>query len=145
MREVTITTDGACSGNPGPGGWGAILRAGKAVKKMSGFAPQTTNNQMELIAAINSIQILNEPCKVTLRTDSKYVAEGVSSLDAYKERGWATKTKEPLKNGLLWMIMDNILARHEIHIEKLAGHSGDPDNEECDRMAKQAIAEGRHV
>jgi len=140
--ETLIYTDGACRGNPGPGGWGAILRYNGHEKTLYGAEPMTTNNRMELMAAIQALESLKRPCKVRLTTDSQYVQKGISEwLANWKRRGWKTAAKKPVKNADLWMRLDEAVADHDIRWEWVRGHSGHPENELADSLANQAIDE----
>ena len=136
MKQVTIYTDGACSGNPGPGGWGAILRYKDAVRELSGGEAQTTNNRMELLGAISALSALKEPCRVELYTDSKYLSDAVSKgwLRAWKAKGWRRKDGE-LKNPDLWMELDRLLAEHDVTFFWVKGHADNEYNNRCDTMA----------
>ena len=141
---VAIYTDGACSGNPGPGGWGAVLRWRGHARELSGFEPATTNNRMELLAAINALETLKRPLPVRLFTDSNYLRQGITTwLPAWKSRGWRTADKKPVKNQDLWQRLEQTLARHEVEWRWVRGHSGDPDNERADQLARAAISTGR--
>jgi ribonuclease HI len=141
---VEIHTDGGCSGNPGPGGWGAVLRWRGHEKDLSGFAPETTNNRMELTAAIEALESLKRPMRVRLVTDSTYLRHGISEwLPAWKARGWKTADKKPVKNVDLWQRLDEAARRHTIDWAWTKGHAGDPLNERADRLATQAIKDGR--
>lgn len=139
MMRVEIFTDGACSGNPGPGGWGAILRCRDVEKELSGGEAQTTNNRMELTAVISALQALKKPCNITLYTDSKYVMDGVTSwLDNWKRNGWKTSNKKsPVKNVDLWQQLDGLLTAHEIRWVWVKGHAGHPENERVDKLARE--------
>ena len=140
MKHVDIFTDGACSGNPGPGGWGAILTFGSKRREVSGGEPRTTNNRMELTAAIRSLDVLTEPCEVTLTTDSQYLRKGVTEwMQNWKKRGWKTASKEPVKNQDLWMALDELNERHTIQWEWVKGHASHPENERADTLAVQAV------
>ena len=137
---VEIYTDGACSGNPGPGGWGALLRYGGREKTLSGAEANTTNNRMELTAAIKALESLTRPCKVTLFTDSVYVQKGITEwLKNWKRRGWKTADKKPVKNADLWRRLDAAAEAHDIRWRWVRGHSGHPENELVDALARQAI------
>ena len=137
--HVTVYTDGACRGNPGPGGWGAVLRFGRREKELSGGEKSTTNNRMELRAALEALQALNEPCQVTLMTDSQYLKRGITEwLPNWKRRNWRRKGGK-LANVDLWMKLDEEIARHEIEWRWVRGHSGNPLNERVDRLARKAI------
>ena len=141
-QRVEIYTDGACRGNPGPGGWGALLLAGKHRKTLHGGEPETTNNRMELMAAIEALNALKGPRNVVLHTDSKYVMHGITEwMDNWKKRGWKTSNKKPVKNQDLWMLLDEAIARHEIQWKWVKGHDGNPGNEEADELANQGIDE----
>ncbi|MBI1407779.1 MAG: ribonuclease HI [Caulobacter sp.] len=140
--KVLIYTDGACRGNPGPGGWGAILMAGKNVKELKGGEPATTNNRMELMAAIQALETLNKPCQVELHTDSQYVQRGVSEwLHLWKARNWRTMTKGAVKNEDLWRRLDAARARHEVDWRWVKGHAGHEWNERADELARQGMLE----
>lgn len=140
--RVDIYTDGACRGNPGPGGWGAVLRAGDREKEMMGAEPGTTNNRMELTAAIEALRALTRPCRVTLHTDSQYLRRGIIEwIDAWKDRGWRTADRKPVKNKELWQVLDREAARHHINWVWVKGHAGHPGNERADRLANRAIDE----
>lgn len=137
--EVTIYTDGACQGNPGPGGWGVLLRYGKHEKILSGGEKETTNNRMELRAALEALRGLNEPCQVTLFTDSEYLKKGITEwMPNWKRRNWRRKGGK-LANVDLWMQLDEEISRHEIHWHWVKGHAGNVFNERVDRLAKQAV------
>ncbi len=137
MKQVEIFTDGACSGNPGPGGWSAILRYKDTDKRISGGSAETTNNRMELTAVIEALKLLKEPCKVTLCTDSKYVADGLGKgwAAGWKKNGWKKADKKPALNPDLWDELLTLCNKHEVKIHWIKGHSAHPENEECDRMA----------
>ena len=142
MKNVIIYTDGACRGNPGPGGWGAILLYGDKEKELFGGEPETTNNRMELMAAIVALETLNAPCQVVLTTDSKYVMDGITQWIAnWKKRGWKTASKQPVKNVDLWQRLDAAVQRHEIDWQWVKGHSGHPGNERADALANRGIDE----
>ena len=137
MSRVEIWTDGACSGNPGPGGWGAILKAGEHVKELSGGEPLTTNNRMELMAAISALEALKRPCSVDLHTDSQYLRQGVMSwMHGWKRNGWRTADKKPVKNEDLWRRLDEATQRHEIEWRWVKGHAGEELNERADELAR---------
>ncbi|MCB2064081.1 MAG: ribonuclease HI [Novosphingobium sp.] len=139
MKKVEIFTDGACKGNPGPGGWGAILRMGKHEKEISGSDPSTTNNRMELTAAIRGLGALIEPCEVTLYTDSRYVIDGITKwVDGWKRNGWVNASKQPVRNAELWHDLIEVAQRHEIDWQWVKGHNGHPENERVDRLASDA-------
>ncbi len=137
---VTIHTDGACSGNPGPGGWGAILEWGGHEKELSGAEAETTNNRMELTAAIVALETLKRPCRIRLVTDSTYVRDGVTKwIHAWKKNGWKTAAKKPVKNEDLWKRLDAATQRHAVEWEWVKGHAGHPENERADALAREAI------
>lgn len=137
---VIIYTDGACRGNPGPGGWGAILSYKGNVKELYGGDPETTNNRMELMAAIQALEALNKPCNVQLNTDSKYVMQGITEWIAnWKKRGWKTASKTPVKNEDLWRRLDAAIQRHNIEWAWVKGHSGHKDNDRADELANMGI------
>ena len=141
---VDIYTDGACSGNPGPGGWGAVLRWRGRTRELSGFEPATTNNRMELLAAISALEALKRPMAVRLFTDSDYLRQGITTwLPAWKKRGWRTADRKPVKNQDLWQRLEQALARHRVEWRWVRGHSGDPDNERADQLARTALRAGR--
>lgn len=137
MKTVQIFTDGACSGNPGPGGWGAILQYGTARKELSGGAPDTTNNRMELTAVIEALSALREPCEVLLTTDSKYVVDSVTKgwVYGWKKRGWVKSDKKPALNADLWERLLPLLSAHRVEFNWVKGHAGHPENERCDQLA----------
>ena len=142
MSHVIVHTDGACKGNPGPGGWGAILQAGGKTKEMCGGEPLTTNNRMELLAAIMALEALTRPCKIDLHTDSKYVMDGITSwIHGWKARGWKTADKKPVKNDDLWKRLDVARARHEVKWHWVKGHAGHALNERADQLANRGIVE----
>jgi ribonuclease HI len=139
---VTIYTDGACRGNPGPGGWGVSLRYNGSIKNLYGAEAETTNNRMELMAAIVGLESLTRPCNVIVYTDSKYVLEGITSwMVNWKSRGWKTATKKPVKNVELWQRLDAATDSHDISWQWIKGHTGDEGNEMADALANQAIDE----
>ncbi len=141
---VEIYTDGACSGNPGPGGWGAILRHGETEREISGGAPDTTNNRMELMAAIQALEALKRPVTARVHTDSTYVKDGITKwMDQWKARGWRTAAKKPVKNVDLWQRLEEAAGRHEVSWHWVRGHSGHPENERADELARQGLAEAR--
>jgi ribonuclease HI len=140
--EVKIYTDGACRGNPGPGGWGAVLRYRGREKELSGAEALTTNNRMELLAAIMALEKLRRRCRVRLTTDSEYLRKGITEwLPDWKQRGWKTANRKPVKNQDLWQRLDAAATRHEIHWHWVKGHSGHPGNERADALANRAIDE----
>ncbi len=137
---VEIFTDGACSGNPGPGGWGAVLRYAGVEKELSGGAAQTTNNRMEMMAAIAALEALTRPSKVRLHTDSKYLMNGITIwIDNWKRRGWRTADKKPVKNVDLWQRLESAIAPHQVRWHWVKGHAGHPENERADALARSAI------
>jgi len=139
-RAVDIYTDGACSGNPGPGGWGAVLRYGAVEKELSGGEAATTNNRMELMAAISALEILKGPSRVDLHTDSEYVKKGISEwIDGWKRKGWRTAARSPVKNADLWQRLDAARARHEVHWHWVRGHAGHTENERADELAREGM------
>ncbi|WP_235929511.1 ribonuclease HI [Cellulomonas citrea] len=138
--RVEIWTDGACKGNPGPGGWGALLRFGEAEKELFGGEPLTTNNRMELMAVIQALRTLTRPCEVVAHVDSRYVMNGVTSwIAGWKRNGWRTAAKKPVLNQDLWRELDDELARHEVRWEWVKGHAGDPGNERADALANRGV------
>jgi ribonuclease HI len=140
--EVVIYTDGACKGNPGPGGWGALLLSGGHEKELWGGEPLTTNNRMELMAAIRALEALKRPCKVDLHTDSKYVMQGITEwISGWKARGWKTADKSPVKNEDLWRRLDAARQRHEVRWKWVKGHSGHTENDRADALANRGVAE----
>ena len=139
LPEVEIFTDGACKGNPGPGGWGVVLRRGRTEKELSGGEQLTTNNRMELTAAIRGLEALTRPCRVTLATDSIYVRDGITRwVKNWQKNGWRTADKKPVKNAELWQELIAAAAPHRIDWQWVKGHAGDPDNEQADRLASDA-------
>ena len=144
MKQVRAFTDGACSGNPGPGGWGVVLQFGDHERELHGGAQDTTNNRMELTAAIEALKALSEPCQVSLTTDSTYVKDGITQwLANWKRNGWRTAAKKPVKNQDLWQALAHESARHEIDWCWVKGHSGHPENERADRLANLGMSEVR--
>ena len=142
--HVVVFTDGACSGNPGPGGWGAILAWGEREKNLCGGEPLTTNNRMELMAAIAAFEALKRPCRVDVHTDSQYLRNGILSwINTWKRNGWRTSDKKPVKNVDLWQRLDAALAKHQVEWHWVKGHSGHDMNERADVLAREAIAEIR--
>jgi ribonuclease HI len=140
--QVVIHTDGACSGNPGPGGWGAVLHYGAKEKELWGGELQTTNNRMELMAAIQALEALKKPCKVELHTDSTYVMKGISEwIHAWKRRGWLTADRKPVKNDDLWKRLDQARLRHEVDWRWVKGHAGHEFNERADVLARLGMTE----
>ncbi len=139
MDHVEIFTDGACSGNPGPGGWGAILRAKGKEKELSGSEKQTTNNRMELMAVIGALEALKRPCRVTITTDSQYVMKGMTEwLPGWKAKGWKTAAKKPVKNAELWQRLEQAISPHQVEWQWVRGHDGHEENERADRLAVAA-------
>ena len=139
MKQVQLITDGACLGNPGKGGWACILRFGAHKREMFGFDPQTTNNRMELTAAIEGLKRLKEPCTVEVITDSNYLKDGITKwIHGWKRNGWKTATKKPVVNQDLWMQLDELVASHEIIWQWTKGHASHEDNNRCDELATQA-------
>ena len=140
-ESVVIHTDGACSGNPGPGGWGAVLQYGSTVKELKGGAALTTNNQMELTAAIEALTALKRACTVELHTDSNYVKDGLTKwIHGWKQNGWRTKDRKPVKNVELWQALDAATQRHTINWHWVKGHNGDEMNERADELANEGMA-----
>ena len=140
LAHVTIYTDGACSGNPGPGGWGALLQYNGHEKELSGGAAETTNNRMELTAAIEALCALSKPCQVDIYTDSKYLQNGITQwLAAWKRKGWKTSAKKPVKNQDLWQALDEAVQKHQIAWQWVRGHAGQRENERVDQLARDAI------
>ncbi|MCH9808814.1 MAG: ribonuclease HI [Alphaproteobacteria bacterium] len=139
--EITIYTDGACSGNPGPGGWGAILMSGEHRKELNGGEELTTNNKMELMAAIEALAALKRPSKVDLHTDSTYVQNGIKKwIHGWKKNGWRTSNKKPVKNADLWQRLDEMRAKHDVEWHWVKGHAGHPENERADELAREGMA-----
>ncbi len=139
MKEVHIYSDGACKGNPGPGGWGAVIQYGKHKKEISGGDVDTTNNRMEMQAAINALNLLIEPCKVTLFTDSKYVIDGITKwVEGWKRNGWVNASKKPVRNSDLWHELIASCGEHDIEWVWVKGHDGNPGNERADTLASDA-------
>lgn len=142
MADVQIFTDGACKGNPGPGGWGALLRYGDHEKELYGGEALTTNNRMELMAAIKALESLKRPCSVELTTDSVYVRSGITEwLPAWKQRGWKTAARKPVKNADLWQRLDEVAQKHRVSWHWVKGHNGHPENERADQLANRGIEE----
>ncbi len=141
-KNVSLFTDGACKGNPGPGGWGAVLQYGEHERCFKGYDANTTNNRMELLAVIEGLRALKEPCQVTLTTDSKYVKNGMTQwIECWKRKNWRTSSGTPVKNKELWQALEVEVSRHEIEWHWVKGHSGHRENELADELANQAIAE----
>jgi ribonuclease HI len=144
MTDVTIYTDGACKGNPGPGGWGAWLRAGSHEKELFGGERQTTNNRMELTAVIEALATLKRPCAVAIYTDSEYVKNGITTwIHNWKRRGWRTADGKPVKNEELWRRLDELVAGHRVSWHWVKGHAGDPGNERADALANRGVEQAR--
>lgn len=142
MKQVTIYSDGACRGNPGPGGWGAVLMYGEHERELHGGEALTTNNRMELLAAISALNSLREACVVTLFTDSEYVRRGMTEwLPGWKARGWKTASRQPVKNADLWRDLEAACGRHSVDWRWVKGHSGDPGNERADELANKGVDE----
>jgi len=141
-KKVEVFTDGACKGNPGPGGWGAILRYGEKEKELYGAKAHTTNNRMELLAAIEALSAIAESCQVSITTDSQYVRKGITEwMKVWKQRQWRTADKKPVKNQDLWLRLDEQVNRHQLEWHWVRGHSGHPENERADALANKAIME----
>jgi ribonuclease HI len=141
LKQVVIYTDGACSGNPGPGGWGAILRFGEATKEICGGEAETTNNRMELLAAIHGLNALKASCEVDLYTDSAYVKDGITKwIFGWKKRAWKTADGKPVKNVELWQQLEEARNRHKVTLHWVKGHAGHPENERADELARQGMA-----
>ncbi|MDM7850386.1 ribonuclease HI [Pseudochrobactrum kiredjianiae] len=141
MKTIKAYTDGACSGNPGPGGWGAILDYNGTRKELNGGEADTTNNRMELMAAISALQALKEPCQVDLYTDSVYVRDGISKwIEGWKRNGWKTAAKQPVKNTELWQALDAARKSHKVTWHWVKGHAGHPENERADELAREGMA-----
>jgi len=142
LKRVEIYTDGACRGNPGPGGWGAVLRAGGREREIMGAEASTTNNRMELTAAIEALRALKWPCRVRLHTDSQYLRQGITDwIDGWKRRGWRTAGRKDVKNQELWRALDEEVDRHNVDWIWVKGHAGHPENERADQLANRAIDE----
>ena len=148
LNTVVIYTDGACKGNPGPGGWGALLQSGTKEKELWGGEPHTTNNRMELLAVIEALRALKRPCRVELYLDSQYVRQGITEwIHKWKVQGWRTASKQPVKNVELWQILDELVHEqgHQIRWHWVKGHAGDPGNERADALANRGAAENMSV
>ncbi len=140
QKQIDIYTDGACSGNPGPGGWGVLLRYGDHEKELCGGEAETTNNRMEMMAVIKALEALKGRCHVSIYTDSKYVMDGVNQwLEGWKARGWKSASKKPVKNKDLWERIDSLLSAHDITFFWVKGHAGHPENERADELARSGI------
>lgn len=145
-ERVEIWTDGACKGNPGPGGWGALLRSGTREKELWGGQVATTNNRMELTAVIEALSALKRPCEVVLHVDSTYVMQGMSAwIAGWKRNGWRTASKQPVKNADLWRALDEQVQRHQVRWVWVKGHAGDPGNERADQLANRGVSEVRQL
>jgi len=141
-QPIDVWTDGACKGNPGPGGWGVLLKQGRHEKTLCGGEANTTNNRMELLAVIQALQALKRPCRVTIHTDSQYVQKGMTQwLANWKARGWRTAAKAPVKNADLWQTLDALAATHTLRWQWVRGHVGDPGNERADALANEGVAQ----
>lgn len=141
MKEVFVFTDGSCLGNPGPGGYGVVLKYKNMVKELSNGYERTTNNRMEILAVVAALGCLREPCAVHITTDSQYVKNGISSwIHGWKRNGWLTSTKQPVKNVELWKQLDELVARHNVQWHWVKGHSGHAENERCDELARTAAS-----
>lgn len=146
MTEVVIYTDGACSGNPGPGGWGVVMRWQGKEKELYGFDPVTTNNRMELMAAIQALEALQRPATVSLHTDSKYLLDGITKwIQGWQRNGWRTAAKKPVKNDDLWRRLTEAMRPHDVSWVWVKGHAGDPGNERADALARRGIEEAAGV
>ena len=146
MEEVDIYTDGACSGNPGPGGWGALLRSGEHEKEIFGGEPETTNNRMELMAVIQALELLKRPVRVRVHTDSQYVQKGISEwIHGWKKNGWKTASKKPVKNAELWRRLDELANKHEMQWLWVKGHAGHAENERADELARRGASAVRNT
>ncbi len=141
-QKVVVYTDGGCRGNPGPGGWGAVLQFGEHEKEIYGYEAETTNNRMELMAAISALEMLSRSCEIELTTDSQYVRQGILEwMDGWKKRGWKTAARKPVKNKDLWQRLDAAVQSHNINWHWIKGHSGHPGNERADDLANRAMDE----
>ena len=141
LKVVHIFTDGACAGNPGPGGWAAILRYRQTEKEISGFERQSTNNRMEMMAVIEALRMLKQPCTVRVHTDSRYLRDGITLwIHGWKRNGWMTKARQPVKNRELWELLYDLSQKHQMEWVWVEGHAGHPENERCDELARREIA-----
>ncbi|MGM0416353.1 MAG: ribonuclease HI [Thermodesulfobacteriota bacterium] len=141
-KTVEIFSDGACSGNPGPGGFGTLLRTGEHIREICGYSPRTTNNRMEMLGAIMGLEALKFPCNVKLTTDSQYLLNGMTKwIHAWKKKGWKNSQKKEVLNKDLWQRLDKLAQKHNIEWHWVRGHTGHPENERCDELARQAIAD----
>jgi ribonuclease HI len=146
LKIVDIYTDGACSGNPGPGGWAAILRYKSNEKEISGFEKETTNNRMEMKAVIEALRMLKEPCSVKVHSDSRYLRDGITRwVPEWKRNGWITKAKQPVKNRELWECLDDLSRKHRVEWVWVEGHSGHVENERCDELARREIVQNSQL
>ncbi|MES0372358.1 MAG: ribonuclease HI [Mariprofundaceae bacterium] len=144
LPEVHAFTDGACSGNPGPGGWGVLLRMGKHEKEFFGGEADTTNQQMELQAAVEALKALNKPCNITIHSDSKYVVQGMSEwIHNWKVKGWKTAGKKPVSNLERWKELDALSAKHQVNWQWIKGHAGHPENERADELARRGVPQAQ--
>ena len=144
MKEIKLITDGSCLGNPGPGGWAAILRFGPKKKELSGNDPNTTNNRMEMTAVLEGLKALNEPCRILIEIDSEYVKNGITQwMAGWKRNGWKTSAKKPVKNQDLWIALDEALSRHDVEWKWVKGHADHDDNNRCDELARLAAMQAR--
>ncbi|MDX8404407.1 MAG: ribonuclease HI [Mariprofundaceae bacterium] len=144
LPEVHAFTDGACSGNPGPGGWGVLLRMGKHEKELCGGEADTTNQQMELQAAVEALKALKQPCNITIHSDSKYVVQGMSEwIHNWKQKGWKTAGKKPVSNLKRWQELDALSAKHQVNWQWVKGHSGHPENERADELARRGVPQAQ--
>jgi ribonuclease HI len=144
VKKIEVFTDGACKGNPGPGGWGVILRMGKHEKEMSGSDPQTTNNRMEMTAVIRALNALTEPCEVTVCTDSRYVIDGMTKwVQGWQKKGWINASKQPVRNADLWHDLIDAVRRHKVSWKWVRGHDGHVENERADKLASAAALAAR--
>ncbi len=142
MQRVEVFSDGACRGNPGPGGWGALLRFGEVEKELCGGEPETTNNRMELMAAIRALEALKRPCQVVITTDSQYVRKGMTEwLEGWKARNWRTAARKPVRNQDLWQRLDELVEQHQVEWHWVRGHTGHPGNERADTLANRGLDE----
>ena len=145
MKTVTLITDGSCLGNPGPGGWAAILRCNGQKKELWGSEPHTTNNRMEMTAVIEGLQAIKEPCRIKVEIDSEYVKNGITQwIHQWKRRGWKTASKQPVKNEDLWRKLDAVLPRHQVEWQWVKGHADHADNNRCDELAREAASTQSH-
>ncbi|WP_245581313.1 ribonuclease HI [Pseudidiomarina sediminum] len=142
MKQVHIYTDGSCLGNPGPGGYGVVIEYGKHKKELAKGFRLTTNNRMEMLAAVVALEALNQPCQITLTSDSQYLKQGIQQwIHNWKRNGWRTSNKKPVKNADLWQALDKACARHKVQWEWVKGHAGHPQNERCDELAREAASQ----